>query len=367
LPWLRLGGALFALETAARYRHRKRHGTTSHGIRSHNGEETRMSPARALAVAVVSAVLAAAVPVHAQAPLGDPAAAITLVVPIAAGGGMDTIGRAVAERLQERLKQPVVVENRVGAGGVVGVDYVAKAAPDGRTLLLMDVSAVLHKWLHRSVPFDVIEDFAPIAQVATTPLFLFAHPSLPVADVKDLIAYAKANPGKLSVGTPGVGTPHHLAAAMLNKASGIDITHVPYRGTAPALNDLAGGQIPLIWATPNVVIQLVEAGKVKPLATASLRRIALLPDVPTVAENALPGFSVGVWFGIAAPARTPRDVIERLGKEIGEITKFPDVQKRLSALGYDLAFSGSEGLRHLIATDHRRYGTAIREAGIAPN
>jgi tripartite-type tricarboxylate transporter receptor subunit TctC len=340
---------------------------TRHYNASHDGEEKRMGTPRALVIAIASVALAAAVPLHAQAPLGDPGAVITLVVPIAAGGGMDTIGRAVAERLQERLKQPVVVENRVGAGGVVGVDFVAKAAPDGRTLLLMDVSAVLHKWLHRSVPFDVIEDFAPIAQVATTPLFLFAHPSLPVTDVKELIAYARANPGKLSVGTPGVGTPHHLAAAMLNTASGIDVTHVPYRGTAPALNDLVGGQIPLIWATPNVVIQFVEAGKVKPLATASLRRVALLPNVPTVAENALPGFNVGVWFGIAAPARTPRNIIERLAREIAEISRLPDVQKRLSALGYDLAFSGSEGLRDLIATDHRRYGTAIREAGIAPN
>jgi tripartite-type tricarboxylate transporter receptor subunit TctC len=234
-----------------------------------------MRIARGLLIAVVSAAITGAIPLHAQPPLGDPAAVITLVEPIAAGGGMDTLGRAVAERLQGRLKQPVVVENRVGAGGVVGVDYVAKAAPDGRTLLLIDISAVLHKWLHKSVPFDVTEDFAPIAQVATTPLFLFARPSLPVADVKELVAYAKANPGRLSVGTPGVGSPHHLAAAMLNVATGADVTHVPYRGTAPALNDLLGGQIPLIWATPNAVIQFVEAGKVKPLATASRERVAL--------------------------------------------------------------------------------------------
>ena len=326
-----------------------------------------MRTARRLAIAVACAAIGGAVPLQAQTSLGDPAAVITLVVPIAAGGGMDTIGRTVAERLQERLRQPVVVENRVGAGGVVGVDYVAKAAPDGRTLLLIDISAVLHKWLHKSVPFDVTEDFAPIAQVATTPLFLFARPSLPVADVKDLIAYAKANPGKLSVGTPGVGSPHHLAAAMLNAASAIDITHVPYRGTAPALNDLLGGQIPLIWATPNAVIQFVESGKVRPLATASLARIGLFPNVPTVSENAIPGFNVGVWFGIAAPARTSRDVIERLGKEIDEITRLPDVQRRLSALGYDLKFAGGESLRDLIATDHKRYGTVIRDAGIAPN
>jgi tripartite-type tricarboxylate transporter receptor subunit TctC len=323
--------------------------------------------ARWLAIAVGLAVLAGASPLRAQAPAGEGARAMTLVVPIAAGGGMDTLGRAIAERLQERLKQPVVVENRVGAGGVVGVDYVAKAAPDGRTLLLLDISAVLHKWLHKSVPFDVVADFAPIARVATTPLLLFANPALPVADVKALIAYAKENPGKLSVGTPGVGSPHHLAAAMLNRAAGIDITHVPYRGTAPALNDLLGGQIPLIWATPNALVQFVEAGKVKPLATASLERIAILPQVPTIAESALSGFNVGVWFGIAAPARTSRETVERLANEIGEITRLPDLRKRLSALGYDIDFAGSDALRGLIASDHKRYGAVIRDAGIAPD
>src|SRR5262245_21808913 len=199
------------------------------------------------------------------------------------------------------------------------------------------------------------------------PLFLFANPSLPAADVNALIAYAKANPGKLSVGTPGIGSPHHLAAAMLNSGAKIDITHLPYRGTAPALNDLLGGQIPLIWATPNAVIQFVEAGKVKALATASPQSIALLPQVPTIAESALPGFDVGVWFGIAAPVKTPGEVVERLAKEIGEITKLPDVQKRLSPLGYDLDFAGSDALRDLIASDHKRYGAVIREAGIAPN
>jgi tripartite-type tricarboxylate transporter receptor subunit TctC len=154
---------------------------------------------------------------------------------------------------------------------------------------------------------------------------------------------------------------------MLNRAAGIDITHVPYRGTAPALNDLLGGQIPLIWATPNALVQFVEAGKVKPLATASLERIAILPQVPTIAESALPGFNVGVWFGIAAPAKTSRETVERLAGEIGEITRLPDVRKRLSALGYDIDFAGSDALRDLIASDHKRYGAVIREAGITPN
>src|SRR5208282_868166 len=257
---------------------------------------------------VIAAIVAASgSAVLAQAPEGD-TRAVTLVVPIAAGGGVDTIGRVLAGELAERLKQPWVVVNRPGAGGVVGIDSVAKATPDGHTMLVIETSAVLQKWLHKNVPFDVVADFAPVAQMATTPLLLFANPSLPVANIKELIAYAKTNPGKLSVGTPGIGSPHHLAVAMLNAAAGIDITHVPYKGTAPALNDLLGGQIPLIWATPNVVMQYVEAGKIKPLATGSLDRIALLPNVPTVNESGVPGFDVSVWFGIAAPARTPRDI-----------------------------------------------------------
>ncbi|HKA78392.1 MAG TPA: tripartite tricarboxylate transporter substrate-binding protein [Xanthobacteraceae bacterium] len=325
-----------------------------------------MRAALLLTIAVVSVTTAVATAAHAQAPAPD-TRPITLVVPIAAGGGMDTIGRAIAERLQERLKQTVVVENRVGAGGAVGVDSVAKAAPDGRTLLLLDISAVLHKWLHKSVPFDVVEDFAPIAQVATTPILLFANPSLPVVDVRQLIAHAKANPGKLSAGTPGIGSPHHLAAAMLNAAAKIDITHVPYRGTAPALNDLLGGQIPLIWATPNALVQHIEAGKVKPLGAASAQRVAILPQVPTIAENAIPGFNVGVWFGIAAPAKTPRDFTERVGRELDEITKLAEVQKKLAPLGYDLNFVGADRFRELIAGDHKRYGEVIRDAGIERN
>jgi tripartite-type tricarboxylate transporter receptor subunit TctC len=326
-----------------------------------------MRALRHLAVAVAFAAIGFALPARAQAPAGDATRPITLVVAVAPGGGVDTIGRVFAEKLTERLKQPVVVENRVGAGGALGVDSVAKAAPDGRTLLLLEISAVLHKWLHKSVPFDVTADFAPIAQIATTPLLIFSLPSFPPNDAKELIANAKANPGKLLVGTPGVGTPHHLAAAMLNQAAKIDITHVPYRGTAPALNDLLGGQIPIIWATPNAVVQFVEAGKVKPLAVASRERIAVLPNVPTIDENALPGFNVGVWFGIAAPAKTPRELVDRYGKEIAEITRQGEVQKRLSALGYDLNFAGSDAFRELIATDHKRYGAAIREAGITPD
>ena len=301
-----------------------------------------------------------------QTPAGD-TRPVTLVVPIAAGGGVDTIGRIFAAELSDRLKQSWVVENRPGAGGLIGLDSVDKAVPDGHTLVVMETSAVLQKWLHKSVPFDVVADFSPVAQMATTSLVLFANPSLPVANVKELIAYAKANPGKLSVGTPGIGSPHHLAAAMLNARAGIDIVNVSYKGAAPSLNDLLGGQIPLIWATPTAVMQYVETGKVKPLAVGSRERIALLPNVPTLAESGLSGFDVTIWFGIAGPAKMPRDVIDRMSREIAAIDSLPEIKTKTAPLGYELHYLDSKQLAEQIADDHARYGKVIRDAGITPD
>jgi tripartite-type tricarboxylate transporter receptor subunit TctC len=295
-----------------------------------------------------------------------PTRPVTLVVPVAAGGGVDTAARILAERLQERLKQSVVVENRPGAGSMVGANFVAKANPDGHTLLLMEPATLLAKWMNKNVPYDVTNDFTPIALAATQPLVLFAHPSLPVNDVKELIAYSKANPGKLSVGTAGVGSPHHLAAVWLNTAAKIEIAHVPYRGAAPALNDLLGGQIPLIWALPVAVMPFVAQGKVKALAVSTERRFPLLPQVPTVAESAVPGFDVDFFYGIAAPAKVPPGVVARLGEAIRAITALPDIRARMSALGMAVDFRDSEQFRQLIATDDRKYGTVVHDAGIQP-
>jgi tripartite-type tricarboxylate transporter receptor subunit TctC len=292
---------------------------------------------------------------------------VTLVVPIAAGGGVDIIGRQFAAKLSEQLNQPWVVENRTGAGGAIGIDTVAKSPPDGHTMLLMETSSVLHKWLHRDVPFDVVADFAPVAQIATTPIFLFAGPASPVSDLKSLIAYAKANPGKLTVGTPGVGTPHHLAALMFNVMAGVEITHVPYKGTAPALSDLLGGQIPLIWSTPNSLMQYVETGKIKPLAVASPSRIDILPDVPTVSESGYPNFDVTVWYGVSGPAKMPADVVARYGSAIAAIDEMPDVEKKLTPLGYNLRYFDNKQFADTIARDYARYGKLIRDAGIKPD
>jgi tripartite-type tricarboxylate transporter receptor subunit TctC len=295
-----------------------------------------------------------------------PARPITLVVPVAAGGGVDTAARILSEKLSEKLKQPVVVENRPGAGSMVGASFVAKANPDGYTLLLMEPAAVLAKWMNKAVPYDVTNDFRPIAQIATQPLVLFAHPSLPVNDVKELIAYSKANPGKLSVGTAGVGSPHHLAALWLNTAAKIEIAHVPYRGAAPALNDLLGGQIPLIWALSVAVMPFVEQGKVKALAVSTQQRFPLLPQVPTVAESAVPGFNVDFFYGVAAPAKAQPGVVARVREAIREITELPDVRARMSTLGMSVDFRDSEQFGDLIAADYQKYGVVVREAGIQP-
>jgi tripartite-type tricarboxylate transporter receptor subunit TctC len=296
-----------------------------------------------------------------------PARPITLVVPIAAGGAVDTAARIFAEKLQESLQQPVMVENRTGAGAMIGTGYVAKAAPDGYTLLLMESSVVLSKWLHKTVPFDITSDFTPIARIVTNPLVLFANASVPANGIKELIAYAKASPGKLSVGTSGIGTPHHLAVLMLNTAAGIDITHVPYRGTAPALADLLSGQIPLMWSTPVGVMQFVDEGKLKTLGVTTPRRVAMLPQVPTLAENAVPGFDLQAWLGIAGPAGLAPALVARLSHAIFEITELPDVQKRMAAAGQNLDFRTGVEYRERLASDHEKFGAIIRAAGIAPN
>lgn len=294
-----------------------------------------------------------------------PERAVTLIVPFAAGGGIDIVARIFAGKLQEKLHQTVVVENHAGGGGMVGTAVVARAAPDGYTLLVIEASSVLAKWLHKDVAFNVESDFAPVAKVATTYLGLFASASLPVDSMGELIAYGKAHPGKLSVGTPGVGTPHHLAAMMLNRGAGIDVTNVPYRGTPPSVNDLISGQIPLVWAVPLNVMPFVAQGKAKLLAVSAPQRIAAFPNAPAVAES-VPGFDVELWLGIAAPARTPPEVVARLAQAIHDISSLPDVQKRLSTLGYKSDFRDGGAFRDMILADQKKFGDVIYAAGILP-
>lgn len=315
---------------------------------------------------ILAAVLSfcAAVPAAAQL---NPSRTITLVVPIGAGGGVDATGRLIAEKLQERLKQPVVVENRPAGGGMVGTDSVAKAAPDGHTLLVIESSAVLHKWFRKDVPYDVVADFAPVAQIATSPLMLFAAPSFPANDIKELIALARQQPGKLSAGTPGVGTPHHLALMAMNALAKIEIVPVPYRGAAASVTDLLAGQIPMTWAAPTAVMPHVASGKAKVLGVASAQRLPSLPQVPTIAESGVPGLSIEVFFGVAAPAKVAPDLVAHLAKELAEISRLPEVQERIQRAGLLATYRDSAAFGALIRNDHERFGKIIRDAGIQPN
>jgi tripartite-type tricarboxylate transporter receptor subunit TctC len=320
---------------------------------------------KAMRQAFVAAALSlmALAPAHAQLSGRQ----ITIVVPIGAGGGVDAVGRLIAEKLQERIKQPVIVENRPAGGGMVGADSVAKAPPDGHTLLLMETSAVLHKWLHKNVPYDVTTDFTPIARVAVSPLLLFASPGFAPNDVKDLIALAKKEPGKLSAGTPGIGTPHHLGLLMLNALAKIEIVNVPYRGAALVVNDVLAGQIPMGWGAPTAVLPHVASGKLKLLGVASGARVPSLPNVPTIAENGVPGFDLDIWFGVAAPAKTPPDIAAALNKDIAAVMALPDVQERIRKVGLAPAYLDGGKFKAEIAADHERFGKIIRDAGIVPN
>jgi tripartite-type tricarboxylate transporter receptor subunit TctC len=317
-----------------------------------------------LGLCVAGLIAALMQPAQAQ---WNPQRQITVVVPIGAGGGVDATGRLFAEKLAERLKQPVVVENKTGAGGMVGTDYVAKAPPDGHTILVMETSAVLHKWLHTDVPFDVVADFTPIARVAISPLVLIANPSFAPNSVRELIALAKSQPGKLSAGTPGIGTPHHLALLMLNAMAKVDIVNVPYRGAAAALNDLLAGQIPMSWAAPTAAMPHVTAGKLKALGVASGKREPALPDIPTIAENGVPGFDLEIFFGVAVPSKTPPDVVARLSKEIAAISAEPGVKERIVKFGLTPSYADGAAFGAEIREDHQRFGKIIRDAGIKPN
>jgi tripartite-type tricarboxylate transporter receptor subunit TctC len=319
---------------------------------------------QALILCVGSVLLCSLTSAHAQL---NPSRQITIVVPIGAGGGVDATGRLFAEKLQERLKQPVVVENRPAGGGMVGADSVAKAASDGHTLLLMETSAVLHKWLHTNVPFDVVTDFAPIARVATSPLLLFASPGFAANNVSELLALARKEPGKLSAGTPGIGTPHHLGLMMLNALAKIEIVNVPYRGAAAVVNDVLAGQIPMGWGAPTAVMPHINAGKLKLLGVASAKPPASMPQAPAIADGGVPGFDLDIWFGVAAPAKTPPNILALYSKEISEIVAQPDVRARIERVGLSPAYLGGGKFHGLIRTDHERFGKIIREAGIKPN
>jgi tripartite-type tricarboxylate transporter receptor subunit TctC len=329
------------------------------------GSATAGRSARAGAVlATMFAALTA--PVHAQSPAGAvwPVKPPRLVVSFAPGGANDILGRALASQLSETLGQQVVVENRAGAGGAVGTEFVARAAPDGYTLLLGTASAFAII-PHLAKPnYDPIRDFAPIGPFATLNYVILAHPSVPAKTVKDLIAIARKSPGRLNFASSGSGSAPHLAVELFSAHAGIKLTHIPYKGGAPALAALMGGEVDLMFDTFITTLPHVKSGRVKPIAVTSARRSATFPDLPTVAESGLAGYEAGNWFALFAPAGTPQPVLDRLTQALAKANAAPTFRERLIAQGAEPMASTPDELTTLIRRESARFAKLIREAGI---
>ena len=308
------------------------------------------------------AIAAFAALAHAQA--SYPSKPIRLVVPFPAGGTTDILARAVAQRLTETMGQPVVVDNRAGAGGNIGADMVAKAPPDGYTLLMGTVGThAINASLYAKMPYDHVRDFAPVILVAGVPNVLVVNPALPVNSVQELIAYGKANPGKLNFASSGNGTSIHLAAELFKTMTGVQMAHVPYKGSAPALVDLAGGQVQLMFDNLPSSLALIKAGKLKALAVTSAQRSAALPDVPTVAESGLAGFEASSWFGLLAPAGTPKDIIAKLNGEVTKWLATPEAKEKLAAQGAIPAGRSPDDFMRHIAAETVKWQKVVKDSG----
>ncbi len=322
----------------------------------------RKSLRRCLGLSLLISSLCAPLLGHAQA---FPSKPIRLVVPFQAGGGNDLLARIISQKFLEKWGQPVIVDNRPGAGGNVGADFVAKAAPDGYTILLATNTLTMNPFIFAGMPFDTQKDFAPVAMLATTPFYVVVNNNLPVKNIPELIAYAKANPGKLSYATPGIGTPHHLGTELFKSMTGTYMVHIPYKGSIPALTDVIGGQVQLMWATVNVALPMVASGKVRGLALAEPKRTASLKDVPVVAET-IPGYEVSAWYGIFAPSATPQAIVQQMSAELLHIFQQADVQARLLPLGYEMSIGNADQLRATVARDLDKWGKLVKTVGIKP-
>jgi len=291
---------------------------------------------------------------------------IRLVVPFTPGGGPDIIARFVAERLSPKLGQPVTVENVPGASGNIGSQQVARAKPDGQTLMSSVNTLVMNASLYKNLPYDPVADFAPLGLTAWRSLVLVAHPSQKPNTLGELVAAAKAEPKTLTYGSPGVGTPHHLSMALMEIASGIVLVHVPYKGSAGAVQDLLGGQIGYMFLPVQVSAPHIRAGKLKAIATGSPERLPQLPDVPTLAESGLKGVDVDMWYGFFAPKGTPMDVVTRLNQEIVAILDSPEARTAFEAQGLIPATSTPAALGEIVVRDRTRWADVVAKRGIQP-
>ena len=303
--------------------------------------------------------------VPAQAQQDWPTKPVRWIVPYAAGGFADTSVRKLTAELTKVLKQSVVVENRAGAGGVVGTEMIAKAAPDGYTFGSGNLAPLaVNPSLMQQLPYDVARDIAPILLIETAPLILTVGPSLPAKTVRDVVAMAKERPGKLTFGSSGIGGAHHLSGEMLCQQAGVKMVHVPYKGGAPAATDLLGGHLSIMFEMGYAALPSIQSGKVRALAVTSSKRLAILPDVPTMAEAGFPGFESFNWQGVIGPAKMPRPIIERLNRELNGILQIPQIRESIVSLGSEIAGGTPEDFGRFIQAEMEKWAKVIREGNI---
>ena len=293
-----------------------------------------------------------------------PSRAIRFIIPQSAGSATDTVARMIGTRLAEKFGQPVIHENRAGAGGIIGVELTAKAAPDGYTIAIVSATHTVNPSLRRNLPYDTIADFAPVTMATAQPYVMLAHPSLPAKNVKELVALARARPGQINYASSGAGTLGHLGFELLKTSANVNMVHVPYKGIVPAITDIVGGHVSLLYSTVVSGMPQVNAGKLRALAVSSAKRAQVAPGVPTVAESGFPGYDVSGWYGILAPAKTPTDIIARLNTEIVTILRSPAATERLAADGSEAVGSTPEQFGAHIKSEIVKWGKVVKAAGI---
>lgn len=316
-----------------------------------------------LSYLIVAALLGCALAAQGQT---YPMRAVRLVVPSSPGGGADITARIISPKLSEYLRQQVVVENRAGAGTMIGGEVVARAAPDGYTLLLATAPLAINPAMYKKVPYDALRDFAPITQVVSLPNLLISHPSLPVKTVKELIAFARSRPGALSFASAGVGTAPHLFMELFLEMAGLRMVHVPYKGAGPGVVGVIAGHVPLMTPTIFAALGHVRDGRLRGLGVTGAKRASGAPDIPTIAEAGVPGYEASNWFGVSAPAGTPREIVNQIHSDIVRVLQHPDIKGRLSVDGAEAVGSTPDEFAAYIRAETAKWAKVVRNAGIQP-
>ncbi|WP_428419042.1 Bug family tripartite tricarboxylate transporter substrate binding protein [Methylibium sp.] len=321
----------------------------------HTLTRRRLVQAAALAVAMASGSAMAE---------AWPSKPISLIVPFPAGGTTDVLARALGEKLAQSLGQPVIVENKPGAGATLGADFVAKAKPDGYTLLMGAVHHTIAPSVYKKLPYDFQKDFAPITTVALVPNVLVVNAATPAKNVAELVALAKAQPGKLTYGSNGNGTAQHLIGTQFENATGTEVIHIPYKGSGPLATDLLGGQITMSFDTVTPVLQHIKSGKLRALAVTTNKRSSALPDVPTLEEAGLKGFNIGTWFGVLAPVATPKELVSRLNAEMVKVIQSPDFRKRMDEIGAEPIGNSTDQMGQQIKGETEKFAKLVKDAKV---